>query len=575
MVVVRRRKSICERLKEKNLLTQEQIDQALRQQGIDNEKKIGKILLDFGYISEEKLLKELADQLGIKSKKLKIEDINKEGMSFFDRSYLESKKIVPIGITSNKIIMAMGDPTNVQLIDEINLKTKLIVSPYLALEDNILDVIKGYLDEKSKKTQAKVDGVFAELQNSMDDEDFEFVDTRLEDIENRFDSESAPIIRGVDALLMKAVRMKASDIHIEPYEDEIRVRYRIDGVLVEIKKMPKNLIYGLVSRLKIMSTMDIAEKRLPQDGRFRIKIAGRSVDFRVSTLPTIYGEKIVLRILDKGNMKFDLDGLGFKEDAMKLIKKKVASPYGIILVTGPTGSGKSTTLYSMLKSINTDDVNISTVEDPVEYELKGMNQVHCRNEIGLDFANALRTFLRQDPDIIMVGEIRDNETAEIAIKAALTGHLVFSTLHTNDAPSSIHRLMDMGVEPFLISASLLMIQAQRLVRRICPHCKEEHDDSDRLLTSLGENPEDYKGVTFYRGNGCDKCNGTGYRGRSVIYEVMPMTDELREAVSNGLTTMEIRDIARKEEMATLRETGIKKATLGETTLEEIIRVTLI
>jgi type IV pilus assembly protein PilB len=573
MVVVRRRKSICERLKEKDVLTQEQIDQALRQQGIDNEKKIGKILLDLGYISEEKLLKELSDQLGIKSKKLRIEDINKEGMSFFDRSYLESKKIVPIGITSNKIIMAMGDPTNVQLIDEINLKTKLIVSPYLALEDNIKDVIKGYLDDKSKKTEAKVEGVFEELQNSMDD-DFEFLDSRLEDIENRFDSESAPIIRGVDALLMKAIRMKASDIHIEPYEDEIRVRYRIDGVLVEIKKMPKNLIYGLVSRLKIMSAMDIAERRLPQDGRFRIKIAGRSVDFRVSTLPTIYGEKIVLRILDQSNMTFDLNGLGFKEDAMKLITEKISSPYGIILVTGPTGSGKSTTLYSMLKSINTDGVNISTVEDPVEYELKGINQVHCKNEIGLNFANALRTFLRQDPDIIMVGEIRDNETAEIAIKAALTGHLVFSTLHTNDAPSSIHRLLDMGVEPFLISASLLMIQAQRLVRKICPYCKEEHDDSERLLISLGENLEDYKGIIFYKGKGCDKCNGTGYKGRSVIYEVMSLTDELKEAVSNRMTTMEIREIARREGMITLRETGIKKATLGETTLEEIIRVTL-
>jgi type IV pilus assembly protein PilB len=573
MVVVRRRKSICERLKEKDVLTQEQIDRALIQQGIDNEKKIGKILLDLGYISEEKLLKELSDQLGIKSKKLRIEDINKEGMSFFDRSYLESKKIVPIGITSNKIIMAMGDPTNVQLIDEINLKTKLIVSPYLALEDNIKDVIKGYLDDKSKKTEAKVEGVFEELQNSMDD-DFEFLDSRLEDIENRFDSESAPIIRGVDALLMKAIRMKASDIHIEPYEDEIRVRYRIDGVLVEIKKMPKNLIYGLVSRLKIMSAMDIAERRLPQDGRFRIKIAGRSVDFRVSTLPTIYGEKIVLRILDQSNMTFDLNGLGFKEDAMKLITEKISSPYGIILVTGPTGSGKSTTLYSMLKSINTDGVNISTVEDPVEYELKGINQVHCKNEIGLNFANALRTFLRQDPDIIMVGEIRDNETAEIAIKAALTGHLVFSTLHTNDAPSSIHRLLDMGVEPFLISASLLMIQAQRLVRKICPHCKEEHDDSERLLISLGENLEDYKGITFYKGKGCDRCNGTGYKGRSVIYEVMPLTDELKEAVSNRMTTMEIREIARREGMITLRETGIKKATLGETTLEEIIRVTL-
>ncbi len=573
MVVVRRRKSICERLRERNILTQEQIEEAIQLQGLENEKKIGKILLDLGYISEEKLLKELSDQLGIKSKKLRVDDINKEAMSFFERVYLESKNIVPIGMTSNKIMIAMADPTDVQLIDEINLKTKLIVSPYLALEDNIIDVIKEYLDQKTKKTEAKVEGVFAELQKSADD-DFEFFDPKLEDIENRFDSESAPIIRGVDALLMKAIRLRSSDIHIEPYEDEIRVRYRIDGVLVEIKKMPKNLIYGLVSRIKIMSGMDIAEKRLPQDGRFRIKISGRSVDFRVSTLPTIYGEKIVLRILDKSNMKFDLDGLGFKEDAMETIREKITSPYGIILVTGPTGSGKSTTLYSMLKSINSDEVNISTVEDPVEYELKGINQVHCKNEIGLNFANALRTFLRQDPDIIMVGEIRDNETAEIAIKAALTGHLVFSTLHTNDAPSSIHRLIDMGVQPFLISASLLMIQAQRLVRKICPNCKAEHDDPVKLLTVLREDPEEYKDVVFYKGKGCDHCNGTGYRGRSVIYEVMPLTDELKEAVSRRLTTMEIREIARREGMVTLRETGIKKAVLGETTLEEIIRVTL-
>ncbi|WP_319371438.1 ATPase, T2SS/T4P/T4SS family [uncultured Ilyobacter sp.] len=573
MVVVRKRKSICERLKEKNILTQEQIDEAIRQQGLDQDKKIGQILLDLGYISEDKLLKELSDQLGVKSKVIRIEDINKEAMSFFDRVYLEEKNVVPIGITSNKIIIAMADPTDVNLIDEINLKTKLIVSPYLALEDNIKDVIHEYLEEKTKKTEAKVEGVFAELQKSLED-DFEFLDSRLEDIENRFDSESAPIIRGVDALLMKAIRLKSSDIHIEPYEDEIRVRYRIDGVLVEIKKMPKNLIYGLVSRIKIMAGMDIAEKRLPQDGRFRIKIAGRSVDFRVSTLPTIYGEKIVMRILDKSNMKFDLDGLGFKEDAMEIIKKKITSPYGIILVTGPTGSGKSTTLYSMLKSINTDDVNISTVEDPVEYELKGINQVHCKNEIGLNFANALRTFLRQDPDIIMVGEIRDNETAQIAIKAALTGHLVFSTLHTNDAPSSIHRLIDMGVEPFLISASLLMIQAQRLVRKICPHCKAEHQDPKTLLKSLGEEPSEYENITFYKGKGCAYCNGTGYTGRSVIYEVMPLTDELKEAVGKRLTTMEIREISRREGMVTLRETGIKKAVLGETTLEEIIRVTL-
>lgn len=573
MVVVRRRKSICERLKEKNVLTQEQIDEAIKQQGQEDGKKIGQVLLDLGYISEEKLLKELSDQLGVKSKVIRAEDINREAMSFFDRSYLEGKKIVPIGITSNKIIIAMADPTDVNLIDEINLKTKLIVSPYLALEENIVDVIKEYLEEKTKKTDAKVEGVFAELQKSLD-EDFEFLDSRLEDIENRFDSESAPIIRGVDALLMKAIKLKSSDIHIEPYEDEIRVRYRIDGVLVEIKKMPKNLIYGLVSRIKIMSGMDIAEKRLPQDGRFRIKITGRSVDFRVSTLPTIYGEKIVMRILDKSNMKFDLDGLGFKEDAMEIIRNKITSPYGIILVTGPTGSGKSTTLYSMLKSINTDDVNISTVEDPVEYELKGINQVHCKNEIGLNFANALRTFLRQDPDIIMVGEVRDNETAEIAIKAALTGHLVFSTLHTNDAPSSIHRLIDMGVEPFLISASLLMIQAQRLVRKICPNCKAPHEDPKPLLKSLGEDLSDYENITFYKGKGCEYCNGTGYTGRSVIYEVMPMTDDLKEAVSRRLTTMEIREIARREGMVTLRETGIKKAVLGETTLEEIIRVTL-
>jgi type IV pilus assembly protein PilB len=355
----------------------------------------------------------------------------------------------------------------------------------------------------------------------------------------------------------------------------VRVRCRVDGVLIEINSFAKTAFNAIVSRIKIMSDLDIAEKRLPQDGRFRIKTGGRNIDFRISTLPTINGEKIVMRILDKGTQKLDLEVLGYTEEDLKKINNALEMPYGMILVTGPTGSGKSTTLYSALMKLNDDQTNISTAEDPVEYEIEGINQVHCKAEIGLDFASALRSFLRQDPDVVMVGEIRDRETAEISIKAALTGHLLLSTLHTNDAPGSIHRLINMGVEPFMISASLLAVTAQRLARRICPECKEIKEYQPGIFTSLNLDYQKYKNKTYYHGRGCTHCNGTGYKGRVGLHEIMILDDDLRDLISSRATTMEIRKKAQENGMKTLRDHALQKAEEGKTTLEEVLRVTMV
>ena len=573
MVVVKRRRGIGEILIEKKLITKDGLEKALEEQKKTGEK-LGEILIGLGYMDEGNMLDALGEQNKVKVKQIDEKDLKLDVLEILPEEYMKEKIILPLRINGKKLMVAMENPKDTFLIDELQMKTNMVIKPVLAMKSNIMEYLEKYIDKKNKKTETQTDSVLEEL-NKFAEEDIE-IETNFkdEDIVSSLGSDSAPVVKGVNAIIVKAVKLQASDIHIEPYEKEIRIRYRLDGLLITVKKMPKHIMNAIVSRIKIMCDLDIAEKRLPQDGRFRIKMGDRRVDFRVSTLKTIHGEKVVMRILDRGSVKLDLRSLGYDEKAMATINRVIQNPYGIILVTGPTGSGKSTTLYSILDKLNKEDVNISTAEDPVEYELEGINQVQCKPEIGLTFAASLRSFLRQDPDIIMVGEVRDGETAEIAIKAALTGHLVLSTLHTNDAPSSIHRLLNMGVEPFLISASISMVIAQRLVRKICSHCIGKDEESTNKLRAMDLDKDNYKEINFQIGFGCEKCNNTGYKGRSVIYEIMEVDDEMKTLISKNTTSIEIRDLAIKKGMDTLRQSGMKKAILGVTSLDEVMRVTL-
>lgn len=572
MVIVRKQASLGQRLLEEGLITNEQLEIALKEQ-LNTNEKLGEILVNLNFIEPKELLPVLAKHIGVDYVEINVSTIKEEILNLIPEDIMRKNVVMPISKLGNKLSLAMANPTNVFLIDELQLRTKFVIKPVLALKENILESLTEHEKKKSEQSTVAVETALKDL-DGMGDQDIEIAENEFQDLESGLGTDSAPVVRGVNAIIGKAIKIGASDIHIEPYEKEIRVRCRVDGVLVELKKLPKSVLNPFISRIKIISDLDIAEKRLPQDGRFKIKLGSRFVDFRVSTMPTIYGEKVVMRILDKGNVNLDLAVLGFTQDDMDTLNKVFMSPYGMILVTGPTGSGKSTTLYAALNKLNRDDVNISTAEDPVEYDMYGVNQVHCKSEIGLDFATALRTFLRQDPDIVMVGEIRDQETAEISIKAALTGHLVLSTLHTNDAPSAVQRLINMGIEPFMISASLLMIQAQRLVRRICPYCKEKHHYSKDVFLALGLDYEKYGDVDFYKGGGCDHCNGSGYKGRTVIYEIMYVNDELRELIAKGANTHTVKSKAREGGMVTLRENGIQKAIDGITSLDEILRVTM-
>lgn len=573
MVVVKRRRGIGEILVEKKLITKDGLEKALEEQKKTGEK-LGEILIELGYLDEENMLDALGEQNKVKVKVIDETDLKLEVLAILPEEYMKEKIILPLRKNGKKLMVAMENPKDTFLIDELQMKTNMVIKPVLAMKSNIMEYLERYIHKRDEKTETQTDSVLDEL-NKFAEEDIEIESNyKDEDIVSSLGSDSAPVVKGVNAIIVKAVKLQASDIHIEPYEKEIRIRYRLDGLLITVKKMPKHIMNAIVSRIKIMCDLDIAEKRLPQDGRFRIKIGDRRVDFRVSTLKTIHGEKVVMRILDRGSVQLDLSSLGYDENALEIINRVIQNPYGIILVTGPTGSGKSTTLYSVLDKLNKEDVNISTAEDPVEYELEGINQVQCKPDIGLTFAASLRSFLRQDPDIIMVGEIRDGETAEISIKAALTGHLVLSTLHTNDAPSSIHRLLNMGVEPFLISASISMVIAQRLVRRICPHCMGRDGESANKLMAMDLDKNDYEDINFKIGAGCDKCNNTGYKGRSVIYEIMEIDDEMKNLISENTTSIEIKNLATKKGMDTLRESGMKKAILGVTSLDEVMRVTL-
>jgi len=468
------------------------------------------------------------------------------------------------------------DPTNVFAMDDVKFMTGYNVEPVVASDSSLRASIDQYYGsthsiELKKVMEDLTDTEDADLEVLEEEEDLD-----LEALEA--ESEEAPVVRLVNIIMTDAIKKGASDIHIEPYEKEFRVRYRVDGLLYEMMRPPLRLKEAITSRLKIMSKLDIAEKRLPQDGRIKIKtrVAGqvKDLDFRVSVLPTIFGEKIVLRLLDKDNLMLDMTRLGFEAESLRTFEQAILKPFGMVLVTGPTGSGKTNTLYSALQRINTSETNIMTAEDPVEFNLVGVNQVQMKEQIGLNFAAALRSFLRQDPNIILVGEIRDFETAEVAIKAALTGHLVLSTLHTNDAPSSINRLMNMGIEPFLVASSVNLIAAQRLVRRICTSCKEPIEVPDQALIDVGIPPQEVKSVKLFRGKGCERCNGTGFKGRVALFEVMDVDEEMRELILSGGSANELRQQAMEDGMIGLRQSGLQKIREGVTTMEEVIRETI-
>ena len=555
---------IGEMLLRGNIITPDQLRNALETQKKTKER-IGAVLVKSGFIKEEELLSFLGRQFNVPVVDLSKYEINAEVVRLLPEDLVQKHMALPINRVGAKLIVAVADPSNMSIIDAIGFKTGYAVELVLASEKDITSAINRFFDQS-----LEFKDIISEL-----DEDLEVVrEEDLDTIDQESRVDDAPVVKLANFVLTDAIKRRASDIHIEPYEKEFRIRYRVDGVLYEVMRPPIKLRNALVSRLKIMSSLDIAERRLPQDGRIKLKLGkGREMDYRVSVLPTIYGEKTVLRLLDKSSLQLDMTKLGFEAEALKEFMDSIHRPYGMILVTGPTGSGKTTTLYSALADLNKTTDNISTAEDPVEYNFAGINQVQIKEEIGLTFAAALRSFLRQDPDIIMVGEIRDYETAEIAVKAALTGHLMLSTLHTNDAPSTITRLLNMGIEPFLVSSSLNLILAQRLARRICAKCKEDAKILPKALLEAGMKPERIKHAQPCKGKGCDDCNGTGFRGRVAFYEVMPVKEDLKDLILRGGSAIDVKREAIRLGMKTLRQSGLSKVEEGVTTLEEVLRVT--
>lgn len=561
-------------LKAEGLIDEEKLGQALNIQKKTG-KRLGQVLVEMGVVTEEDIVQALAKQLKLPYINLSTYLIDPTIARIVPEHVARRYQLIPINKVGNKLTVAMSDPLNILAIDDLQLMTGLVVRPVVATSKDINQSLTN-----SFGVEGQMDGLMEDLQ----DIGKEASDApNLDELGDEFGENDAPIIRLVNLVISQAVEMGASDIHIEPYEKDIRIRIRHDGVLHNKMTPPKRAQSAIISRVKIMSQLDIAEKRLPQDGRIKIKVNNRPIDLRVSVCPMVHGEKIVMRILDQSSLKLNMEDLGFEPRSLKRFMRSIDSPNGIILVTGPTGSGKSTTLYSALHQLNRPEVNIMTAEDPVEYQLHGINQVQCRADIGLTFASALRSFLRQDPDIIMVGEIRDYETAEIAVKASLTGHLVLSTLHTNDAPSTVGRLLNMGIEPFLVATSLLLIQAQRLVRTICKECKVEYKPKTDMLKSLDVSPEllvkldlphiNYNNIVFYKGKGCEKCNNEGYKGRIGIYEVLIISEKIKRMILERSSTSDLRKVAREEGMFTLRESAIRKALLGMTSVEEVLRVT--
>lgn len=532
--------------------------------------RLGHELTRLGYIEDNELTSFLSKQYGVPSVNLEDFEIPADVLKLISKDVIIRHQVIPINKTGNTLMVAMSDPSNVFAIDDIKFITNFNIDVVVASEQSIAEAI-----EKYYSSEVSFDEVMMDF--DMEDEDFDFADDVDEDI-NVLDLEKsageAPVVKLVNLILIDAIRKNASDIHVEPYEKQLRIRYRIDGILYEVMKPPVKLKAAIISRLKIMSNLDIAERRLPQDGRIKMKMGrGKEMDFRVSVLPVLWGEKVVLRLLDKSNLQLDMTKLGFEERALADFKAAIAKPYGMVLVTGPTGSGKTTTLYSSLSDLNKSTTNLCTAEDPIEFNLFGINQVQQHEDIGLNFAATLRSFLRQDPDVIMVGEIRDFETAEIAIKAALTGHLVLSTLHTNDAPSTVSRMLNMGIEPFLVASSLNLIAAQRLLRRLCADCKEPIDVPDQTLIDLGSKAEDLSSFNVHHGIGCRTCNTTGHKGRIAVYEIMTMTDSLGEYVLNGASTLELKTAAIEEGMKTLRMSALTKLAQGMTSMKEVVRAT--
>jgi type IV pilus assembly protein PilB len=558
-----------ELLVREKLISLQQLRQAQEEQKRSGQN-LGFTLSKLGYISDGEITNFLSNQYRLPAINLEEYEIDQDVLKLVSRDVCEKHKIVPVSRSGGSLIVAMSDPTNLHALDDIKFLSGYNVEPVVASEGSIQAAIDMYYNAGPSYEEVMADF-------DIDDEDIDFTgdEEDVNALELERQSEDAPVVRLVNVFLLNAIRKGASDIHLEPYEKRLRVRYRIDGVLHEEMTPPLKLKNALVSRIKIMSQLDIAERRLPQDGRIKLKLGkGREMDFRVSAMPTIWGEKIVLRLLDKGNLQLDMTKLGFERKPLDDFKWAIHQPWGMVLVTGPTGSGKTTTLYSALSELNKAEVNISTAEDPVEYNLHGINQVQMHDDIGLNFAMALRSFLRQDPDIIMVGEIRDFETGEIAVKAALTGHLVLSTLHTNDAPATISRLLNMGVEPFLITASVNLVLAQRLARRICGDCRQEVAADQQVLIDLGVREEVLATAKVYQGAGCPTCNNSGYKGRVALYEVMKFTDDLKEAVLQGASTAELKAQAIRGGMETLRAAGIGKVLEGVTTPAEVLRVTM-
>jgi type IV pilus assembly protein PilB len=573
-------------LKEKRI-TPEQLQEALAHQKA-NGGKLGVNLVKLGFVRDEDITALLSRQYGVPSINLTQFEIDATVVKVIPAETAHKYQIIPLSRSGATLTIAMTDPTNVFAMDDIKFMTGYNVEPVVASETAVNDALDKYYPTQLKRVEvvtgtSALDAAARALEEMPLDGAMTDVEV-LEELEEisaealQRQGEDAPVIKLVNVILMSAIQKGASDIHIEPYEKEFRVRYRIDGILYNIMAPPMKFRDAVTSRLKIMSKLDIAEKRLPQDGRIKIRFADngvtKDIDFRVSCLPTLFGEKIVLRLLDKDKLMLDMTRLGFESESLAKFESAIQRPWGMVLVTGPTGSGKTNTLYSSIARINTQETNIMTAEDPVEFNLPGINQVQVRENIGLNFAAALRAFLRQDPNIILVGEIRDFETAEIAVKAALTGHLVLSTLHTNDAPSTVNRLMNMGIEPFLVASSVNLICAQRLVRRICQHCKAPHPTPGPALIQAGFTPEDAQNVMPQKGNGCEKCNNTGYKGRVGLYEVMEVSDELRELVLVGASALELRRKAVDDGMITLRQSGLRKVKEGVTTLEEVARETV-
>ncbi len=560
------RMSLREVLLRERFITEEDLKKAERYQK-QNGVSLADALIKMGVINEEQLVIGLAKQLGIPHVKLSNYKLDPEVMETIPEEIIRKEKIIPLAKSGNILTIATADPLNVLLIDALRARTGYNIQTIVATPTEIEKVIADYFSTKAEKSISSLIEQSGDNLTVLEGEETVNLDALLQE------AEQAPIIKMVNMLLSRGIRERASDIHLEPFEDKVRVRYRIDGILYPAMNLPKRVQNAIVSRIKILSEMDIAERRLPQDGRFRVRAYNRDIDFRVSTIPTRFGEKVVLRLLDKAQlMGLTIDKLGLEEDVLKKYQRAIKQPYGMIILTGPTSCGKSTSLHAAIRALNTPDKNILTIEDPVEYEQEGINQVQVNEEIGLTFSRALRAFLRQDPDIIMLGEMRDLETADIGVKAALTGHLVLTTLHTNDAPGAITRLLNMGVEPFLVAGSLIFVGAQRLMRRICKECAEAYTPPPELLEQL-EVDKDPKSLTFYRAVGCEACNNTGYRGRMAVMEALEVDEVIRDLIIKRASDVEIRRVAIERGMVPLRKNALAKILKGESTVEELGRIT--